>query len=86
MDAREGGAVEFKRETNSNAVETIIAFANTGGGTLHIVSTAISITWCRLSAGSGATLPLARHRWLHLASSLPSALRPAMRLCVSGPS
>lgn len=36
MGVREGETVEFKREMNSNAVKTIIAFANTGGGTLYI--------------------------------------------------
>ena len=37
---------------NSKAVKTIIAFANTGGGTPCIVGTAIPITWHCLSAGS----------------------------------
>lgn len=36
MDVREGETVEFKREMNSGAVKTVIAFANTGGGTLYI--------------------------------------------------
>lgn len=36
MDVREGETVEFKREMNSSAVKTVIAFANTGGGTLYI--------------------------------------------------
>lgn len=36
MGVREGETVEFKREMNSNAVKTIIAFANTGGRTLYI--------------------------------------------------
>lgn len=36
MDVREGETVEFKREMSSGAVKTVIAFANTGGGTLYI--------------------------------------------------
>lgn len=36
MDVREGETVEFKREMSSSAVKTVIAFANTGGGTLYI--------------------------------------------------
>ncbi len=36
MDVREGETVEFKREMNSGAVKTVIAFANTDGGTLYI--------------------------------------------------
>lgn len=36
MDIQEGERVEFKREMNSSAVKTIVAFANTGGGTLFV--------------------------------------------------
>lgn len=36
MDVREGETIEFKREMTSSAVKTVIAFANSGGGTLYI--------------------------------------------------
>lgn len=36
MGLREGKTVEFKREMGASAVKTVVAFANTGGGTLYI--------------------------------------------------
>lgn len=36
MDVRESERVEFKREMNAGAIKAVVAFANTGGGTLYV--------------------------------------------------